>query len=168
MTTRTFVQQGQGYGATPVNITVKIDGNTIFSGPVPTVDAPPPTLPNLDLQITSNLYTWTNDVSYSGQQTFELTVNDGSLLLTKSFANYTPIYDEATGNITPGNESTYASFFYEMVDGVIINDPFTNEQIDGVPQIEHPDPASLSGQWWWQIPNGSTFTATLNTNAGSQ
>lgn len=167
MTTRTFRQQGIGYGPA-TNVTVKIDGTIVFSGPVPTLDQPPPSLPNPNLQITDTLYTWTNDVSYSGQQSFELTVSSGMVMLTEALANYTDLFNPATGNVViPGNANDYLVFFEEVVDGVTLTDPFTNEAIDGEPQIEHPDPTQLRGQWWWIVPAGSTFTATLNTSAGN-
>lgn len=159
MTTRTFIQNGQGYGPTPVAIVAKIDGNVVFSGNVPTVNQPLPILPDPNVNITTNLYTWTNDLTFSGEQDFELTVENGTLLLTKSLANYS--------DLVPLSTEEYNPFFYEIIDGVKIYDAFTNEKIDGVTQIEHPDPASLTGQWWWVIPSGSTFTATLNIMAGN-
>lgn len=39
---RIFKQLGHGYGASPVTITAQIDGNTIFSGTIPTTDTPLP------------------------------------------------------------------------------------------------------------------------------
>ena len=38
MTNRTLQFYGKGYGATPVGITATIDGSTVFSGEIPTVN----------------------------------------------------------------------------------------------------------------------------------
>lgn len=167
MVTRTFIQQGQGYGSAPADITVKIDGNVIFSGTVPTVNQPLPVLPDPNIELTSNLYSWTNEVLYKGQQDFELTVNSGTVILTTAIANYTITLDPVTGNLVPGNESIYAQFFREEVDGIMITDCFTEEKINGISQEEHPIPGTFNGQWWWTITEGSTFTALLNTDWGN-
>lgn len=171
MVTRTFVQKGQGYGAEPVRITAKIGGNVVFSGSVVTVDEPRPALPNLDWQMDSNLYTWTNDVSYHGQQDFELTVQNGTLLFCDSLANYTMYTDPVTGNVMPGDDSHYGAFYFEETvtptGNVIVYDPYTEEAIDGITQMPQPGVYEYPGQWWWTLPAGSTFTAKLNIFAGN-
>lgn len=167
MTTRTFIQQGQGYGIVPVEIVAKIDGNVVFSGAVPTTNPPvPPGGTGTGSGPTQNLFSWTNDVTFAGQQSVEITVTGGTLLMTQTVANYTK-YLDGTGNTQPGNETTYTGFWTEVIDGITISDPFINEAIDGVLQIEHPEPGSLDGQWWWYVPNNGVFTAILNVAAGN-
>lgn len=166
MAIRTFIQQGQGYGSAPVTITAKIGGVTIYAGPVPTVDGSPPPGGNIEIPTpVSNLFSWTNDTSFAGEQDFEIIVDNGTLLMTSTVANYT---NYLVGNvIMPGSETVYNGFWTEVIDGAVISDPFTNEKIDAVPQIEHPDPGALDGQWWWYINGGSVFSATLNVSVGN-
>lgn len=166
MTTRTFIQQGQGYGSTPVDVTVKIGGTVVYSGTIPTLDEPPPQGGTGATGPLTNLFSWTNDVNFSGQQDFEVSVDGGLMLMTQTVANYTVLTDSA-GNTFPGNATSFGGFWIEQVGNVLIGDPFTNEQIDGIPSPDHPDPTQLTGQWWWYVPNGSTFTATLNVSAGN-
>lgn len=164
---RTFIQQGQGYGSTPVNITAKIGNVVVHTGPVPTVDGIPPRggIPGGDAGPLVNLFSWTKDSSFVGQQDVEITVDNGLLLMTQTVANYTDI--TLAGNLIPGNASSFTCFFVENIDGFEIGDPYTEEKINGISQEEHPDPAQLSGQWWWYIPGGSTFTAKLNVAGGN-
>jgi len=43
MSNRTFKQLGQGYSNVPATVIVKVDGETVYMGPVPTVNEPVPT-----------------------------------------------------------------------------------------------------------------------------
>jgi hypothetical protein len=111
------------------------------------------------------LFTWTNTVDFTGTQSFELTVNSGTLLLTDSYANYG--YTDNPNPPTdqyPGGVDAYQEFFQIDVGGIIYTDPFSGVAIDGVAQT--PDRNGQDGQWYWTIPAGSTFTATLNVQAG--
>ena len=155
MTTRTFKQFGQGYGATPAVVTASIGGTVVFSGDIPTVDSPIPSLPNPTV-IGTELYTWTNTVDFAGTQSFSLTVQNSTVLLTDSFADY-----------IIANDSTQFGVFYSYTVGnILISDPFTGEAIDGIALQRKSDDSELTGQWYWKIPAGSTFTATLNVSAG--
>lgn len=171
MVTRTFIQQGQGYGSTPVNVTVKLDGNTVYSGVIPTVDqAPPQGGTGEGSGPVTNLFSWTNDTSFSGTQDFRVEVAPGGILLmTQTVANYTETVDNIAGNVVviPGNVNGFLGFWTEQIGDASIGDPFTNETIDNVPQEEHPDPGQLSGQWWWYVSGGSVFAATLNVPQGN-
>jgi hypothetical protein len=167
MTTRTFLQQGQGYGSSPATVTVLVNGSEVFNGPVPTVDQPVPTAPNSVGVSDANLFTWTNTVDFTGTQSFELTVNSGTVLLTDSYANYgfTDNPTPPTDNY-PGGADAYQEFFQIDIGGTIYTDPFSGVAIDGVAQ--NPDRNGQDGQWYWTIPTGSTFTATLNVQAGTE
>ena len=159
MTTRIFQQHARGYGAAPTNITVTLDGQEIFSGPILTENSPLPVLPDPDINITNEIFTWEKDSTFSGTMELAITVSGSPLLLADTLANY------------PTNSPEYADQFvgfYSYVDGgTEYSDPFTNEQIDGIPVSRIADPA-LSGQWWWKIMPGSVFTATININASVQ
>lgn len=154
MTTRTFKQLGQAYGSTPAVITATINGAVVFSGEIPTINTPIPPMPDTGLT-GSELYTWTNTVEFSGTQSISISVANATLLLTDSFA-------DNCSNLT----AEFAPFYSIQDDGVLISDPFTNVTIDGVAMLRGPDSSSLSGQWHWIIPAGSTWSATLNVQAG--
>jgi hypothetical protein len=155
MTTRTFKQLGQAYGSTPAEIVAIVNGTVVFSGAVPTTDTPLPVLPDESVSGTQ-LFTWTNTVDFSGTQSFSISVTNSPLLLTDTLADY------VISNVT----SKFGGFYHHNIDGVTIGDPITNAAIDGIPMQRGPDSTNLTGQWYWTIPAGSTFTATLNVDAG--
>lgn len=151
---RTFIQTGQGYGNTTVSITAKIDGITVYTGPVATADTPVPALPQIGTNFGSNIFTWTNSYEFQGTQNMEITVTGGTLLLTDTLAN---------SQFYP---TTFTPPYFQVIDGVTYSDPFTDEKINGV-ALTGPYDATLSGQWYWTVPAGSTFTATVNIIAAA-
>lgn len=158
MATRTFKQQGRGYFSNQVSVIARLDGNVIYSGPVSSIDMPCPTLPNMNFDSTETLFTWENTTEFSGQQQLEIEVTGGVLLLTHTVADYVDITD-------PG---VFGSF-YSYQDGEhTISDPLSDEKINGITLPEDRLTGDLYGQWWWQIPDGHVFTATLNVAAGTE
>lgn len=147
MIMRTFKQLGQAYGITPCTITASIDGNQVYSGTVPTVDEPIPSLPNSDLSIGQDLFTWQNPLEFAGTQTMTITVQGSPLMLTDTMANY---LGAATAN----------GKFLPVLLGT---DPMSNVTIDGVAMDRAAEPV---GQWYWYIPVNSTFEATVTITAG--
>lgn len=164
MTTRTFVQQGQAYGSNTASITVKIDGNVVFQGPVLTLNQPFPQEPGIGSLISNDLYSWTNDVFFEGTQSLEITVEGATLLLANSLANYMP---GAANGVPTGNATTFGPYYSITSDSGVETDPFSDETINGIPQQEPSHVPPYSGQWWWAISPGSTFSATINIQAGN-
>ena len=155
MTIRTFRQFGQAYGSMPATITATIDGTVIFSGEIPTIDAPMPGLPDFTVKGVE-LFTWTNTIEFSGTQSFSISVANSPLLLTHSDADH----------CIPDDVSLF-SVFYNLNDGVnTIEDPLQNVTIDGI-SLQRSS-TDLAGQWYWTIPAGSTFSATLHVNRGAE
>lgn len=150
MTDRTFKQHALAFGTTPTEVVYQINGNTVFNGPVTTVDQPVPPLPNTVYKVDNIAWTWTNDATFDGTQSISIAVTGSTLLLAQS-----------TANNPAGNAEIFGSFYTVEVDGVTYSDPFTEETIDGVALLGPYDPAFPS-QWWWRIPSGSTFTATMH------
>ena len=157
MTTRNFKQCGQAYGSTPASITATIDGTVVYSGSISTLDAPVPSRPvPVENVSPPTLFTWTSTVDFAGTQSYSIAVTGSPLLLAFTGA------DHGVAN----NVAQFTSTYVYEIDGVTVADPLTNVAIDGVAQQRGPNNNPLSGQWEWLIPVGSTFTATLNVNAG--
>jgi hypothetical protein len=153
---RTFIQKGQAYGNVACNITAKIDGAVVFSGEVPTANTPIPLLPNSTIDIGVDLFSWSKPVDFSGSCELEIAVDDATLMITDTTADYT----------SPQDLSRQSDGFYIVeIDEVKYGDPFTDVKINGVAQIGPYDPAT-PGQWYWRVDPGSVFTATVNINAG--
>jgi len=158
MTTRNFIQCGQAYGSTTASITATIDGTVIFTGPISTLDTPIPTRLDTSPNYMPTIFTWTNTVAFSGTQSYSIAVTGSPLLLGGTTADY----------CVANNVSAFHSFYTYEIDGVAVADPLTNVAIDGMAQTRGPNNDTLPGQWHWSIPAGSTLTATLNVNAGSE
>lgn len=168
MTTRTFKQFGQGYGATPATIAVSINGAEVFNGDIATLNQPVPDMPivpgeNLGVE----LYTWTNTVDFQGTQSLQIVVADGTFLMAKSVANYFKYIDPAKplGPYASSGPDNFVPFYYYGLDGNVIFDPLSGVAIDGVAQ----NPARIAGeygQWYWVLGPGQTLTATIDILAG--
>lgn len=156
MVQRTFRQYARGFGTEPASATVIIGGNTVFDGPVQTVDELLPVLPNHEYALDNIAWTWQQDADFSGTKQLTIAVSGAYLLLGQTLAN-NPYNSAANPN------SGYGAFWNIEIDGVEYSDPLTDEAIDGIPQSGpyRPDEA---GQWWWVIPPGCTFTATMHVN----
>ena len=156
MTTRNFKQRGQAYGSTPASITATIDGTVVYSGPISTLDTPLPIRPGVANVSIPTIFTWTNNVDFAGTQSYSIAVTGSPLLLAFTGA------DHCVAN----NVAQFGTIYTYDNDGVTVADPLTNVAIDGQAIQRGPDNSTLSGQWQWLIPAGSTLTATLNIKAG--
>lgn len=149
---RIFKQLGQGYGASPVSIVAQIDGNTVFSGTIPTTNAPVPGV-EPSVQLGSDCFSWTEPVdNFTGTRSLSIAVSSGVFQIGQTLAQ---------GNVA--NADQYSFVYAANVGGVIFSDPLTDVMIGGAAQTQPNDP-TLPGQWGWTIPAGSTLTATLNIN----
>lgn len=154
MKTRTFKQQGQGYGSAPAYVTATIDGSEVFAGTVSTVNQPVPVVFNPTETYGVDLFSWTHsNVYYSGSQSVTITVQNAPLLLTDTLADY-------CGNIS----SDFGCPYNFALGSNFISDPLSNVKINGSSYTRQPTP---TGQWYWTIPAGGTLTATLNIQSGT-
>jgi hypothetical protein len=175
MTTRTFIQKGQGYGEQPVNIVAKINGTTVYSGAVPTTAEDPPPLPDPAIDLGEEIFRFTNTVDFAGTMYCEISVQDEDnensfLYITDTIANYILVSDpEADPPWIPGGPDTFGYFFFEEKTDEqgtwISGDPQTAVAIDGIPSEPHPVRA-YPGQYYWVIYPGQIFTCTLNIQPG--
>ena len=150
MTLRTFKQNALGFGSIPAQVVCQIDGQTVFSGSVTTLDQPMPSLPNSEFMIDNVAWTWQDDVEFSGMKSITVSVSGSPLILATTLA------DNPYSNV-----ESYDAFYTSEIGNVLYTDPMTNETIDGIAQSNYPSP-DLPGQWWWRIPAGSIFSATMH------
>jgi hypothetical protein len=87
MANRTIKFLGQGYGSTPAVITITANGNTVFSGPVDTVDQLRPVLPNESLNLTGTVGTFEIDQAFKGQIPMTCTVTSGTVIFAQIVVN---------------------------------------------------------------------------------
>jgi hypothetical protein len=99
MTNRTVKLLGYGFGATPAEITVTLEGTTIYSGTVNTADQPVPDLPNLDLMPDqTELCSFELPISFSGQKAMTCEVNSGTVIFSEIYATYALIVNPVFSN----------------------------------------------------------------------
>ena len=153
MTDRTFQQYAQAYGSSECQVTCQINGNTVFSGAVTTLDQPWPSLPDPDFPEPALGWTWQDSADFQGTKEISIAVSGSNLLLGQTFAN------DPYSNV-----AEFGPFYEVEIGNVIYFDTFTNEAIDGTAQ-SGPYQEQTPGQWWWNIPAGSVFTATMHINA---
>jgi hypothetical protein len=155
MTTRTFRQLGIAFGSQTANITAKINNVVVYQGPVTTLNQPFPVLPNLDYTVTNVLFSWTNDVTYTGPAIVEIQVDaDSDLLVAEISANYTPFRDPA--NVQSIISSGPDGFIDLPVSQI------GNIYVDGsLRPVDHTNP--LVGQYWWEliVPDTIEINATI-------
>lgn len=177
MTTRTFIQQGRGYGSDPVSVVASLDGNQIFSGTIPTLDQPVPNLPfDFDSFSGANLFTWTTELEFQGTMAYQITVTGGTLILGYTVANYTGNNEAPSPEFDVGEPGTAENYGYFYASGglspdpaevpPLIWDPMTEVTINGVSRTQYRTSDEDVGQFFWTLPAGSIFAATLNINAG--
>lgn len=149
MAIRHFQQQGQGYGLVPSNVTLSLDGTVIYAGPVESFDDPLPAV--TDVVICN----YDLPADFVGTKTMTITVADATLWLADTVSDRysveTPL-DLVTLN------------FFQVMDGISLNDPLTNVTINGIEQTRTNDPP---GQWYWKIDPGQTFQCTVNIPAAA-
>lgn len=92
MTNRTVKLLGYGFGATPAEISVTLDGTTIYTGAVTTANQAIPELPNLDLMgDQAELCSFELPVDFAGQKAMTCEVTNGTVIFAEITANYCSI-----------------------------------------------------------------------------
>lgn len=149
---RIFRQLGHGYGAVPVSIVAQIDGNTVFSGTVPTVDVPVPSA-EPGVQLGLPCFDWTEPVTnFVGTKSLSISVTGGEFQIGETLAQ---------ANVA--NADQYGVVYSANIDGVYFSDPLSAVYINGQ-AVVRPGTPQFAGQWGWTIESGKTLTATLNIN----
>jgi hypothetical protein len=172
MTIRTIKQQGQLYGLDSATVVAKIDGAVVFNGTIDAVNQPIPALPSLGAIDGVDLFSWEEDVDYTGTRALEIYVTGATLILTDTLANYYTISQPWPDPTVPvpvvsSGETGFGWVYFVETDGVVVTDPLTNIAIDGNALLAPDRLDGLKGQWYWRVTSGSTLTATVNIKAGT-
>lgn len=160
MTTRTVQFWGQGYSTpavglafTPCNITATVDGNQVFSGPVPTVEGTDIARLPGDQQIlfTFEIPLVTGNVTYTLPVSLDITGDD--IYLEQILINYCTLIG--------GTSSGPTGFGITTMGG----DPRANVVVTGATYVsptptEPRDPAS-EGTWGWEIETADGTTSNM-------
>ena len=160
MTTRIFKQQGLAYGSSPVSLVAKIDGVEVFNGPVPTLNAPIPDLPEVGYTTHGvDLFTFDGDVAFAGNKTIEIAVSGGTLVVAGVDANYS-LHGRGAENM-PGAD-IFSSAYFNEVNGTVYTNAITNVTVDDVARFDE----ECTGTWFYIVGPGSTLKATLQISEG--
>lgn len=153
----------------PTEILVKINGDTVYEGLVPTEDAP---VNSIDQQ--RKLFVWSVPIEDPGPFKMEVRSFFGDLLLAHTMCNHVWCYIH-NGEILkkqppwPGGEDFFGPCFdKEIAPGIIARDALSEIRLDGLLKTqqytkEHQSQSSI-GQWRWTVPDGSVFTCQVNLN----
>lgn len=168
MTTRQFKQMGEAYGTQPVLVVATLNGIETCRCYTDPVAAQLPVFP--DHQIHGvDLFAWTDPKEWAGSHGMTITVSGGIYLLTDTLATY-GLYRDLTSPtypppLLPGGADRFCMPFTTVIDGVTFKDPLTDVVINGVVQVRERS-SNTTGQWYWVIPDGSTFSCTINIQTG--
>jgi hypothetical protein len=168
MANRTFKQLGQAYGSTPVTIVAHVDGTEVYSGVVPTDDQAIPALPNLDISLTSQLFTWEKAIADSGTSVLSVSVTGGALVLADTFANYAKTW---SANVSPKTAISTGADGWASLNDLTAGppapsyiDPLSNVTINGIARTA--DRSTGPGQYYWSLQAGDAFICTVTYVAG--
>lgn len=170
MTTRTVKIFGLAYGSTPAEINVTLDGNTVYTGPVSTLDpvTGTPSLadfktlnnptPNLDYaNSTVELCSFELPMDFQGSKPMTSTVTNGTVIFAQIRANYCAIAN--TDPIIGHGDSQYFNINGDA-------DPRSNATKDGIlVPVVHTEAAH--GAWFFSVNTGSVLSYDLNVIAGT-
>ena len=167
MTTRTVKIFGQGFGSAPAEILVTLNGNTIYTGAISTIDQPVYTLPNLELTSSvPELCNFEIDMDFSGTMPMTCEVLGGTVIFAQILANYYAVAntDPVVGSEPNIIKSTGPNVFKD-ING--ISDPRLNVFVNNVAHpINHNE--EFSGPWWFTVPAGSVLAYDLAVRAGKE
>jgi len=167
MANRTFQFLGNGYGDTPVSITVTVAGTQIFSGEIPTINEPIDPFPVYDPATQVVLFELLDsaaiNTNFSGSLNTTISVTGG----------YGVQFGEINSNYYLGNVQTDPGagtidnfsqcYFGQPVNSEGSVDPRSSTVINAVPQTPVRPP---EGCWNWLIATAEPMTYNWNISLG--
>ena len=157
MTTRTVKMFGLAYGSSPAEIAVTLDGQSVYTGTVSTVDTPPPALPNLEIANTTvEFCSFEIPMEFEGTKPMTCSITNGTVIFADISANYSVIAN--TNPVYGGGADIFSST-------AGTSSVRSNVAIDGIAQTINQE--ELAGTWWFKVPAGSILTYDLNVIAGT-
>lgn len=153
MSNRTFQQLGQGYSNAAATVIVKVDGETVYMGSVPTVNEPVPTDFSWGKDHRAVLWQWQKPLSHRAAQALEVTVTSGRVLLLTTVSDNTDIEGATSGgwNFVEGLVGDFGPFHSD--------DAWSDVKINGRAQ---PLWSATRGQSFWLLHNGDVLTGYIN------
>lgn len=131
MANRTIQLLGQGYGASPAEIVVTVNGSTVFSGTVNTVNEPLPPQPS-NIMLDDVLCAFEVDGAITGEIPMTCVVSAGTVIFTKIIANHVwipnPIY--TSQQCATLNDPTVPWADKTAIWSAAANPPFSQQDID--------------------------------------
>lgn len=162
MSNRTFKQLGQGYSNVPATVIVKVDGETVYMGPVPTVNEPVPTDFTWGRDHDVVLWQWQKPLAHRAAQSLEVTVTSGRVLLLTTVSDHTDIVGvKGTWNFVASIKefTNPATGLVEDFGAFHSGDAWSDVKINGRVQ---PLSSGKRGQSYWLLHNGDVLTGNIN------
>lgn len=163
---RTITLLGLGFAPVAGNITIELDGVQVFSGPVQT-DTEHPLNPRGG-SAAAEIYSWQEDVNFSGAKSLKIKVNSGDFLYQGAFSTHMPVARKNNPGVyfSSGQNGPVPCFMQNTQFGVS-RDPNSDVFIDGIAQSKLVlNPNEALGPWFWPLHEGSELTCNLNISAG--
>lgn len=162
MTNRTVQLKGYGFGSTPAEITVTVEGVAVFTGSVPTSNTLPPSMPNLGLIAeTATLCSFEIPLTFSGEKAMTCAVSNGTVVFAQIEANYTnipnPVFSSTEYEFAI-NSSNHISARIDVL-SAHASSPFTEDEIT---KLRSTDPADQTEQ----LAIMSAHGVSLNVSSG--
>lgn len=151
MTQKNIIQRAQGYGAQPVTVTVKIDGDIVYQGSIPTLNQPAPSAPLPWVPDRGEIaWSWSVPAEFGGIKGMSIDVDNGVLFL---YDTYYAMSD------TP--EVVQPLSYFREDNDVLTSDPLSNVRLNGVLQAV-PRDIGGAGQWVWKLLAENNLTCSVH------
>ena len=164
MTNRTVQIKGYGFGSTPAQITVTLEGTTVFTGTVTTANTTPPPLPNSELTAEAvTLCTFEIPVDFAGEKAMTCSVSNGTVIFAQVDANYSivrnPVFSEYDYTFMMNPSTTPAKRVAILSTYAV--PPFTAEEIT---TLESTDPTLADAQLAIMSAHGVSLTVSSGSS----